>query len=154
MKEYARLIDTQTLDNGRIVPPKSWIEKLLRRFLPYKEIGWVDIGEVFFRYQIAKTAWFNIYLHQLDAPNWHPVGCHDHPWWFWTVLLKGGYLEKQSIKVYGKTVGTKLTRRYPGQILYRPLGHTQDVVTPYGRSWSLIITGPKSRNWGFLGCEP
>ena len=68
MKEYARLIDTQTLDNGRIVLPKSWVEKMLRRFLPYKEIGWVDIGEVFFRYQIVKTPWFNIYLHQLCKP--------------------------------------------------------------------------------------
>ena len=145
MKEYAKLIDTQTFDNGRIVPPQSWVEKMLRRVLPYKEIGWVDIGEVFFRYQIAKTAWFNIYLHQLDAPQWHPVGCHDHPWWFITFLLKGGYLEYN-----GKT----LKRRYAGQILYRAADYHHDVTTPYGRSWSLIITGPKSRNWGFLRCEP
>lgn len=144
MKEYAKLIDTQTLDNGRVVPPKSWVEKTLRRFLPYKEIGWVDIGEAFFRYQIAKTPWFNIYLHQLDAPEWHPVGCHDHPWWFITFLLRGGYLEYN---------GKSLKRRYAGQILYRPADYHHDVTTPYGRSWSLIITGPKSRNWGFLSCE-
>ena len=42
MKKYALLIDTQTLDNGRIVPSKSWVEKMLRRFLPYKEISWIE----------------------------------------------------------------------------------------------------------------
>lgn len=143
MTEYVK-----TPDSGRDLAPQSKTESFLRRVLPHKEIGWQDIGEVFYRYQLVKTRWFNIYLHQLDAPAWHPVGCHDHPWWFITLLLKGGYLERQSLKV-----GSKLTRRYPGMILYRPADHAHDVVTPYGRSWSLVVTGRKSRDWGFLSCE-
>lgn len=146
-----------TMDSGRDLAPKSGFEKLIRRFLPFKEIGWQDIGEVFYRYQLLKTRWFNLYLHQLDAPAWHPVGCHDHPWWFITVLLKGGYLEKQS-KTFFRDAGINmnvvtLKRRYPGMILYRGAKHAHDVITPYGRSWSLVLTGPKSRDWGFLSCE-
>jgi hypothetical protein len=131
--------------SGRDMKPLSRTEAFCRRFLPHKEIGWWDIGEVFYRYTILKTRWFNVYLHQLDAPNWHPVGCHDHPWWFFTLLLKGGYLEYN---------GKKLFHRRPGTILYRPTGFHHDVTTPYGRSWSLILTGKKTKDWGFLKCEP
>ena len=141
---YVKLVNTKTLDNGRVLEPKSWVEEVLRRYLPYKEIGWWDIGEVFFRYTLAKTPWFNIYLHQLDAPEWHPIGCHDHPWSFVTVLLKGGYLEYD---------GKARKRRRAGSVLYRPAEYHHDVTTPYGRSWSLVITGAKKRNWGFLSCE-
>jgi hypothetical protein len=141
---YKILIDTKTPHSGRDLAPKSRLEKLLRRILPYKEIGWQDIGEVFYRYQIVKSRWFNVYLHQLDAPEWHPVGCHDHPWSFVTILLKGGYLEHHE---------ENYIRRYPGEILYRPASWTHDVITPFGRSWSLVITGPKKNNWGFKTCE-
>lgn len=137
------VMDTPT-HSGRDLPPKSRVEAWLRRHVAHKEIGWSDIGEVFYRYSLLKTRWFNIYLHQLDAPQWHPVGCHDHPWSFVTVLLKGGYLER---------VGSKYTRRYPGMILYRPAEHFHDVTTPYGRSWSLIVTGAKRKEWGFNPCE-
>jgi hypothetical protein len=144
MSEYVYEVTGKTPDSGRKIAPASWVERLLRRVLPYKEIGWQDIGEVFYRYQIVKTRWFNVYLHQLDAPQWHPVGCHDHPWGFVTVLLSGGYLER---------TGDEYNRRYAGQVLYRPATHLHDVTTPYGRSWSLIVTGKKSRTWGFKSCE-
>jgi len=130
--------------SGRDLKPKSRVEAFLRWLLPHKEIGWQDIGEVFYRYSLVKTRWFNIYIHQLDAPQWHPVGCHDHPWWFVTILLSGGYLER---------VGGVYTRQYPGAILYRPANWQHDVTTPYGRSWSLIVTGPKKHEWGFQACE-
>jgi len=129
--------------SGREIPPKSRFEALLRRFIPHKEIGWWDIGEVFYRYKLLSTRWFNIYLHQLEAPNWHPVGCHDHPWWFISLLLKSGYLERH---------GDEYVRRRPGSLLYRPANWSHDVTTPYGRSWSLIVTGPKKRAWGFQPC--
>lgn len=129
---------------GKTIPVMSRFEGWCRRHLPYKEIGWWDIGEVFFRYQLFRSKWCNVYLHQLDAPNWHPTGCHDHPWSFVTILLKGGYLEHS---------GGDYTRRWPGMILYRRAEHLHDVITPYGRSWSLVVTGPKRRDWGFATCE-
>lgn len=115
----------------------------LRTKFRYKNIGWKEIGEEFTRFQLVKTRWFNIYLHRLSAPSWHPE-CHDHPWSFVAVLLKSGYLER-TVK------GDK--RKYPGMILWRPATFAHNVITPYGVSWSLIITGPVARKWGFLPCN-
>jgi hypothetical protein len=119
------------------------IERLLRKYLPHKELGWTEIGEKFTRYALIRTRWFNVYLHQLYAPNWHPE-CHDHPWGFVTILLRRGYLE---------LIGNKTYIRRPGAILYRPADFAHSVTTPYGTSWSLIITTPKQRKWGFRPCE-
>lgn len=80
------------------------VEKLCRRWLNFREIGWAAIGETFTRYTVLKTRWFNIYLHQLSAPKWHPE-CHDHPWDFLAILLWRGYLEE---------VGTKKTQALSG----------------------------------------
>lgn len=118
-------------------------ETFLRRKLRYKEIGWTEIGEQFTRYALFKTRWLSVYLHQLSAPNWHPE-CHDHPWGFVAILLRRGYLEK---------IGAKVFRRRPGFILFRPATFAHNVITPYGTSWSLIFTGPRSRDWGFKPCE-
>jgi hypothetical protein len=119
------------------------VETFLRARFPHKEIGWTMIGEKFTRYALFKSSWLNVYLHQLSAPNWHPQ-CHDHPWSFLAILLKKGYLEQ---------VGEKKFRRFPGMILWRPAEFRHNVITPYGTSWSLIFTGPKSREWGFKPCE-
>lgn len=116
---------------------------ILTRWIPFKEIGWLEIGEVFYRFQLLKTPWFNVYLHSLSAPNWHPT-CHDHPWSFVTLILWNGYKEQ---------VGTKFFRRRPGCILYRPANFSHNVITPYGTAWSLVITTRKTRDWGFITCE-
>jgi hypothetical protein len=115
----------------------------LRKHLRHKELGWKPIGEVFYRYQLVKTRWFNIYLHQLTAPQRHS-NCHDHPWWFVTLILWNGYVEE--------TAGGVLHFRHAGNVLYRPAKFKHNVITPWGTAWSLIITGPKSREWGFLKC--
>ena len=119
------------------------IETFFRKYVPFKEIGWADIGEEFTRFQLLKSRWLNIYLHRLSAPNWHPE-CHDHPWGFVAILLRRGYLER---------IGGRDYRRRAGSILWRPATSTHNVITPYGTSWSLIFAGPKSRQWGFKPCE-
>jgi len=121
-------------------------EKLLRRFVPFKEIGWEDIGEKFTRYALIKNRWFALYLHQLDCLKWHP-NCHDHPWSFCTLLIWPGYLEESGV---GANYGIRW--RKPGTVLYRPAEFSHNVVTPEGQSWSLVLTGPKKREWGFKQC--
>ena len=116
---------------------------LIDRLL-HTEIGWKEIGEEFTRYQLLKTPWFNIYLHRLFAPVWHP-SCHDHPWSFVTFILWNGYLERVSS---GEEV-----RRRAGSILYRPAEFSHNVITPYGTAWSLIVTSRKTRDWGFQPCK-
>lgn len=115
----------------------------LRKHFNFKEIGWTEIGEQFTRYQLFKSRWLNVYLHELYAPAWHPE-CHDHPWSFLAILLWRGYLER---------TGVTDKRKWPGMFLWRPATFTHNVITPYGKSWSIIFTGPKSRDWGFKPCD-
>lgn len=115
----------------------------LLSLFPHKEIGWKEINEEFTRYTLLGTPWLTVYLHRLNAPEWHPE-CHDHPWSFVAILLWRGYLERIDGKNY---------RRRPGMVLWRPAESVHNVITPYGTSWSMIFTGPKRRQWGFVKCE-
>lgn len=112
---------------------------LLKRIFPYRDIGWTDIGEEFTRFTLLATPRFTVYLHRLRAFLPHPQ-CHDHPWSFIAVLLKGGYREFHD---------GVWTEHKPGTVLFRPAEFSHNVVTT-GVSWSLIVTGPKRRAWGFV----
>lgn len=118
------------------------MQNLLKLIFPYKDIGWEEIGEEFTRYTLLWTPWFTIYLHRLVALVAHPQ-CHDHPWWFVALLLKGGYNEFHD--------GVWTWRR-PGSVLFRPAAFSHNVVTK-GVSWSVIVTGKKKREWGFQDCH-
>lgn len=108
---------------------------------PRRDIGWEEIGEEFTRWTLLWTPWFIIYLHRLKALTPHPQ-CHDHPWSFIAVLLKGGYSE------YHNGVWTW---RRAGSVLFRPAMFSHNVVTR-GVSWSVIVTGPKYREWNLHSC--
>lgn len=115
------------------------VTTLLLRYVPHKQIGWEEIGEDFLRFQLVKTPWFNLYLHRLQALTLHPH-CHDHPWNFVSLILKGGYWEYHGYD--WQWVG-------PGALLYRPAEWKHNVVTE-GVCWSLVLTGAKRRPWGFV----
>lgn len=121
--------------------PLTWVERLLCAVLPYKDIGWDAIGEEFTRFTLAKTRWGNVYLHRLKALTEHPQ-CHDHPWGFVAILLRGGYYEFHD--------GWWRWKR-PGSILVRPATYSHNVTT-LGVSWSIIITSRKVRDWSFTDC--
>ena len=115
------------------------ILEFLIRWLPYKEIGWKEINEVFYRFQLLKSRFGNVYLHRLVAPISHPQS-HDHPWDFVAIILWGGYWEE--FRGYNKW-------RRAGTILHRKATDSHNVVCTKP-NWSLVITGPKKRDWGFV----
>lgn len=117
----------------------GWVERLLRRLFVHKEIGWKDIGESFTLFYIIRTRWFAIQLHRIEAAKPHPQ-CHDHPWPFITLLIRGGYYE---------WVDDSWHWRKPGTILYRPAVFRHNVLTK-GVSWSIIIRTKKQREWGMM----
>ena len=50
-------------------------------------------GELHFkRWRILSTPWFNIFLHFINRAD-EDKDLHDHPWSFWSIILKGGYIE-------------------------------------------------------------
>ena len=64
---------------------------------------------------------------------------HDHPWWFLTLVLWGGYTD---VSPEGRdALGV-------GSVRFRPAHHkhTVEISRP---TWTLLVTGPPARRWGF-----
>lgn len=104
-------------------------------------------------YVIPRNPLLNIYLHKFlhddeDRAN------HDHPWNFISIMLWGGYFE-----YVGTLRESPLYERRAPSIAYRSANHAHRVVLHrrYGDgtiqpAWTIVITGPVIRDWGFW-CE-
>lgn len=87
----------------------------------------------------------NVYLH-LFLRSDDDRALHDHPWLNCSVLLEGSYVEHQ-IRQGG--VHMKIERR-AGDYTVRwsgRLAHRIELID--GPCWTVFITGPRYRQWGF-----
>lgn len=75
------------------------------------------------------------WLHSDDAR-----ALHDHTWWFWTFVLWGGYIDR--------TANGDERMKAP-KMAFRPANHAHTVQVDRGGCWTLLITGPQVRKWGF-----
>ena len=86
---------------------------------------------------------FNIYLHQFLRDD-DDRALHDHPFWSVSLALDGDltevYLKGGAERVRAVSVGDAIVRS--GKFAHRML-----VPRP---SWTLFVTGPVYRQWGFL----
>jgi hypothetical protein len=81
----------------------------------------------------------SIRLHHWLAPD-DDRAKHDHPWSFTTFVLKGGYTDSSP--------SGEEHLRAPA-IRHRKAEHQHTVFPDPGCAWTVIITGPKTRQWGF-----
>jgi hypothetical protein len=94
---------------------------------------------------IPRNRFFNVYLHEFLRSD-DDRALHDHPWVNCSVLLRGGYVE-HTIAPGGIHVRTE---RWAGSVAFRMSGKTAHrIELPYGPCWTLFITGPRYRSWGF-----
>lgn len=88
---------------------------------------------------------FNVYLHRFlrsDDEGAH----HDHPWLNLSVILEGRYTE-HTISAGGINVKTE---RKAGDWHFRRSGKiAHRVELTHGPCWTLFVTGPRYREWGF-----
>jgi hypothetical protein len=94
---------------------------------------------------IPRNRFFNIYLHHIMASD-DERALHDHMYWNISILLKSVYLEHFEHH--------KKWRVSPSIILRKPetLHRIELTRNEYGieiPTWSLFITGPRVRDWGF-----
>lgn len=90
------------------------------------------------RWTFVKIFGYTVRLHLLLRTD-DDRALHDHPWWFVSILLSGGYWEH--------TPQGRFWRR-PGSVLFRgaAFSHRIELERP---AVSLVICGPRKRDWGF-----
>jgi hypothetical protein len=123
---------------------RNWFRRL-RGGEPHFVIGHGDDPYMLRWYIIPRNRWLNIYLHKFLRDD-DDRALHDHPWWFVSLMLEGCYVEKTDEGYEHRTAGS---------IAYRPAVHRHRVILERRENgeikpcWTLIVTGRKSRTWGF-----
>lgn len=101
---------------------------------------------------IPRNRWFNIYLHHFCKSD-EDQALHDHPWMNCSILLTGSYLEW--VKPEWPEDETWFMRHpwrpwAPWRITFRAAEQAHRVELLDGRRvWTLFLTGPVIREWGF-----
>lgn len=112
------------------------------------------------RWGIATDRTGGVLLHKMDGPD-PGIDLHDHPWWFVSIVLWGGYWEYRAeireapalariAEEYASAQrGTPVRRRWLSVQTMR-LDECHTIFRLRRRtSWTLVIKGPRRRNWGF-----
>ncbi len=118
-------------------------------------IGPKDDPQVLRWWVIPRNRWFNIYLHKFCRSD-DDRALHDHPWHNMSIVLKGEYLEimpKTGVQLFHAPNALKAILRRPFRPIIRRAKSPHRVLllgepNP-APCWSLFITGPVLRIWGF-----
>jgi hypothetical protein len=93
---------------------------------------------------IPRNRLFNVYLHQFLRSD-DDRALHDHPWLNFSFILKGEYTE-HTIPAGGVNV-RKIYKA--GDIKLRRAVASHRIELHAGECWTLFVTGPAIRSWGF-----
>lgn len=125
-------------------PRGRW--KVLSRFV----IGKQD-NPMMTRWRVIQTPWFGLYVHFIYREDLDPVP-HDHPWVFWRMVLRGGYMERYfTDPQYGRADLRVQTPWRPSRV---PVEHAHRITHVEPKTTTLVIVGPKHHAWGFWGPDP
>lgn len=90
-------------------------------------------------YIIPRNRFFNIYLHKFGRSD-DDRAIHDHPWYSVSLLLKGEFIEHSF----------KGIRHIPWLWpVFRTAKFAHRLEIIKGPVWTIFITGPRVRDWGF-----
>ena len=94
---------------------------------------------------IPRNRFFNLYVHRFCRSD-DDRALHDHPWASVSVILDGGYIEhlsdnRQMVRREGQITARRASAAHRVQL--------QDGTHAPDRVWTLFITGPRIRDWGF-----
>jgi len=93
---------------------------------------------------------FNIFLHKFLKGDLDDV--HDHPWPYFTLILKGGYYEWiPQFNDEGKKICEFRMWRGPGHFRFCPANSFHRIeLKPDVTAWTLFMPGLQKKDWGFL----
>lgn len=151
----------------------AWLTQLVSG-RPHQIIGGADDPYLLRWYIIPRNRWLNVYVHKFLRSD-DDRALHDHPWWFVSLVLRGGYLEISETAAGKLTAFTRIAPDWTRPWVHRGLGwralagrrasyrhrvkllpaveHGNAYIARRDRRelpcWTLIVTGPRSRGWGF-----
>jgi hypothetical protein len=103
---------------------------------------------------IPRNPIFNIYLHKFLRDD-DDRALHDHPWVNCSIVLRGKYLEHTPDGIYLRKPGSVVCRRATAahrielkKVYIKSSGRFHVRMTTFP-AWTLFITGPRIREWGF-----
>jgi hypothetical protein len=132
----------------------EWITTLFSG-RPHFYIGGQENPYLLRWYLIPRNRWLNLYLHKFMRDD-DDRALHDHPWWFVSVMLWGGYVETRPARP--SEPGAYYKRREGWfcdcprgwlSVVFRRATDRHRVSLDRGHCWTLVLTGPKVREWGF-----
>ena len=131
----------------------EWLIERACRRQPDFVIGGTEDPYLVRWWLIPRNPVFNIYLHWFLRSD-DDRALHTHPWLFnASLLLRGRYREWSHIEasdLWGNLDQLVYNDREAGAFKFRwgPTAHRVELTQ--GECWTLFITGPRVRSWGFL----
>lgn len=111
------------------------------------------------RWGIESIRLGGIFIHKMSAPDPGPH-LHNHPWWFGSLILWGGYYEQRTTEdeilsqgVIPRTGSLYSVRQVRNWLSWKsfPLNECHRIENlKRNTSWSLVVHGPTKRGWGFF----
>lgn len=93
----------------------------------------------------CECRWFGVFLHKMEAPD-PGLDLHDHPWWFSSLIVRGGYCEVRAQGRRPNVMFGRQRRRLKSLRLDECHRINQLLRVP---TWTLVLHGPKRWEWGF-----
>lgn len=134
---------------------RHWCLKMLGRDRKYRTGSrwalwrWSDVDSEFItRLHLVMTPWFAVCLHWIRKPDPEPY-LHDHPVTFFSLILRGRYLEERERVIWGDTDTLYLAKRVWWNFIRATPNDRHTIRACDPRTLTLAFMGPKVRNWGY-----
>jgi hypothetical protein len=115
------------------------------------------------RWGIGHKRLGGIWLHRITAPD-PGVDLHDHPFTFWSLILRGGYNEERvptwdAIRFAQRAAKLPkihlrrgfLKFRHPWTLQKMGMDECHRITHIYAPvTWTLVLRGPTRKGWGFF----
>jgi len=131
--------------------------RIARSRSPDFVVGERDRPYLYRWFVIPRNRWFNVYLHQFLRDD-DDRALHDHPWVWCSILIHGAYVEHTTAAggVHRRRLRRALSVKVSGpwrahriELMPDWFIHDHDDRDAKSPAWTIFITGPRVRNWGF-----
>lgn len=134
--------------DGSLYMQRLWV---MPRFLLSKTFD--EYGEY---YKPKDWLPFALRLHRIETADLDPH-CHDHPWWFFSWMLAGSYVEARPVgrdpcffNAASESESFFESVRGPGSFAFRRSTDRHRIIFVMPGTWTLVLHGfPASQWWGF-----